>query len=98
MNLFSILSFTAFIVYLYLGVYAYRIDSKSLVNRLFLLLCISFAIWSFSYAFIYPASSKSTIFIWNKISSLGWCSYYGIILHLTFVSRFMELVNVKLVV
>ncbi len=81
-SIFSALSLIAVYVYLHVGLSAYKHNSKSNINRFFLLLCISYAIWSFAYAFAYLATNKSVFSIWNKISALGWCSFSAITLYL----------------
>lgn len=81
MNILSLLVFFAFIVYLYLGIYTYRLDPKSKLNRIFSLACIDFAIWAFVYTFFYSASDKETAWFWYKISSVGWCFFPGLVLH-----------------
>lgn len=81
-SIFSALSFVAVACYLYVGLYTYNHNRKSIINRTFLLLCISYAVWSFAYAFAYSAYNKFVFEIWNKISALGWCSFSAISLYL----------------
>jgi diguanylate cyclase (GGDEF)-like protein/PAS domain S-box-containing protein len=81
-SVFSALSFVAFFVYMYIGLYTYKHNKKSIVNRVFLLLCTSYAIWSFAYAFAYISYDHYVFSIWNKISALGWCSFSAISLYL----------------
>lgn len=83
MNLFSILSLFACAIYLSVGVHTFILDRKSEINKLFLFLCISMAVWSFAYSFVYIADTDHGI--WIKISALGWCTFSAIILHLTLV-------------
>jgi diguanylate cyclase (GGDEF)-like protein/PAS domain S-box-containing protein len=84
-NLFSLSSFFAFAIYLYLGVYALRLDVKSSLNRVFGLLCLSLAVWAFGYAFVYPAPDKQSVWFWFRLSSIGWCTFGGIALHFLLV-------------
>ncbi len=81
-SLFSALSFVAVIVYVFIGVYAYKQNKTSLVHRTFLLLCLSYAIWSFAYAFAYVAENYYSFSFWNKVSALGWCSFSAFTLYL----------------
>ncbi len=81
MNIYSLLSYSATIAYLYLGIYALRLDTKSRLNRVFFLLSLSFIIWAFSYTFLYPAKDKETCWLWYRIGSIGWCFFAGIMLH-----------------
>jgi diguanylate cyclase (GGDEF)-like protein/PAS domain S-box-containing protein len=52
---------------------------------MFLLVCISFAIWAFAYAFVYSASDKDILWFWFKVSSIGWCLFGGIVLHFSMI-------------
>lgn len=81
-SLFAALSFVATIIYIYIGISAYKHNRKSKINRTFLLLCSSYAIWAFAYSFAYVANSNSVFMIWNKIAALGWCSFSAISLFL----------------
>lgn len=97
-SLFSALSFVSVIVYIYVGVYAYTQNRGSRIHRIFLLLCGSYAIWSFAYAFAYVSDSPQAFSFWNKISAVGWCSFSAITLYLVLLitdSRFKssKLVN-----
>ncbi|MBN1613086.1 MAG: diguanylate cyclase [Deltaproteobacteria bacterium] len=85
MNLLSISSFFAVVVYLYLGIYALHLDIHSRLNRIFGLLCLSLSVWSFGYAFVYAAPDKPSVWFWFRISSLGWCTFGGISLHFLLV-------------
>lgn len=82
MIVYSIISFLASLIYLYIGLYAYGLNSKSKVNRVFLLLCVSMAIWSFPYAFAYLARDIYSFSFWNKISAFGWCTFSALVLDL----------------
>ncbi len=74
-------------IYLSLGLYVLKLDSKSRSNRAFFGLTVSLSIWALAYTFVYPAPDKSTAFLWIYIASLG--VYYmpgfliQFILHLT---------------
>ena len=76
------LSFFACLVYLYVGIKAYKLNSSSKINRIFLLLCTVMAIWSFAYSFAYIAENPIEFYFWNKISAFGWCTFSAIILYL----------------
>lgn len=81
MNIFSVLSLLAFASYLLIGVNALKLEPKQRINRLFLTLCVSMAIWSFAYAFVYVSPADHSF--WIKISAIGWCSYSALALHIT---------------
>lgn len=81
-SIFSAISLFSVIIYMYIGLYTFKRNVKSLINKVFLLLCISYSIWSFAYAFAYAANDSSIFMIWNKISALGWCTFSSISLYL----------------
>ncbi len=86
MQIFSFLSFLAFIVYLRLGFQVYQADRQQRLNKLFLALTLCLAIWSLGYVFVYYNLDETTdqFWFWNKFSAFGWAIYSGIILHLAF--------------
>lgn len=81
LNLFSLLSLLAFMVYIHLGLYAYHLEPKSRLNRMLLVLCLNLGLWAFAYSFVYSAPNKEVLWIWFKISAIGWCTVGGIGLH-----------------
>ncbi|HCJ58819.1 MAG TPA: diguanylate cyclase, partial [Clostridiaceae bacterium] len=97
-SIFSALSFVSVFIYMYVGIYTYRHNTKSLINRVFLSLCTSYAIWSFAYAFAYASNNKIAFSFWNKISALGWCSFSAITLYLVLLITDNKLVKNKLIV
>jgi diguanylate cyclase (GGDEF)-like protein/PAS domain S-box-containing protein len=70
----------AFMIYLFIGIYAFKIERKSMINQLFLAFCLSMSIWSLAYAFVYVTVEEQHI--WMKISAIGWCTFSSFILHL----------------
>lgn len=89
------LSFFAFIVYIYIGIATLRLNKKSLLNRIFLFLCLSMAIWSFAYSFAYMALDLVTFYKWNKVSAIGWCSFSAISLYLVLVITDSKILKFK---
>lgn len=81
MNVYSFMTLVAFIVYLYLGIFALIKDSKSPLNSSFFLLCLSLAIWAISYVFIYPSNSKETIMNLLLLSYVGTTFLPGLVLY-----------------
>lgn len=96
-SLFSALSFVSVIIYMYVGIFAYAQNRKSLTHRAFLLLCISYAIWSFAYAFAYVSVNPDLFSFWNKISAIGWCSFSAITLYLVLLITDNRFKNSKIV-
>ena len=68
-------------------VFGYIKNRFALANRIFLLLSISLAVWSFGYTFVYPNHDLNdpVFWFWNKFAAFGWCTYSPIALHLSFV-------------
>jgi len=85
MSVLSLFAFFAFLVYLYLSIYTFRLDPRSKLNRTFSYLSLSFTIWAFAYIFFYSAPTKEIAWFWYRISSLGWCFFPGIFLHFSFI-------------
>ncbi len=81
MNIFSLLSVVTAILFVSLGTNALRIDRKATLNMVFFGLCMSFAVWSYAYSFVYGAANKEAAWIWFKCSAVGWCTFAGIGLH-----------------
>jgi PAS domain S-box/diguanylate cyclase (GGDEF) domain len=100
MNMMAIISLITFFIYLNIGIYAFRLDRKSSLNRLFLLWCLSMAVWSLGYSFVYYLQGKNQIWlecIFMKVSAIGWCSFSSISLHIIMLiteNRFIKKVKV----
>lgn len=80
MNIFSLLSFASFIIYLILGFYVLRLDSNNRLHRTFSLMTLSLALWAFAYTFIYPAVDQDTAYRWLFVASFGVFYIPGILL------------------
>lgn len=78
MNLFSVLSIMAVTFYAYVGIYTYR-NKRNAVSRTFMFMCLSLAVWSFGYAFVYASEGGSSF--WMKASAFGWCTFSALALH-----------------
>ncbi|MDV3427330.1 MAG: PAS domain S-box protein [Bacillota bacterium] len=87
MSFLTIESIFAFLVYVFLAVYAINLNKDAKLNRVFAAQCISFAIWCFAYIFMYNRHLFTTREYWliDLLGAAGWCSYYGISLHFSFV-------------
>ncbi|HHY25139.1 MAG TPA: diguanylate cyclase [Desulfitobacterium dehalogenans] len=75
-------SLFAVLVYMSFGIYTYRQSPQSRIHQSFLLLCLSYSVWSFAYAFAYIAQDAGTFSFWNKLAAIGWCSFSALILYL----------------
>ncbi|MHB1043382.1 MAG: PAS domain S-box protein [Eubacteriales bacterium] len=81
MNIFLFLLLFSFVVIIILGVYAFKLDPKSQLNRIFLGVCLCVAFWSIFDIFSFYAPSKEICWLWYKFSSFGWCIIPGMGLH-----------------
>jgi PAS domain S-box-containing protein len=73
--------FFAFIIYLYFGLYTYNFNRKSFLNKLFLLLCVILSIWTLSVCLMNLTSNRNLLFIYYKISAIGWCFMHVLVIH-----------------
>ncbi|NLM19974.1 MAG: EAL domain-containing protein [Clostridiaceae bacterium] len=60
-------------------------NAKSKVNRLFLVLTISLAIWSFSHSISNSAPTSEISAFWRSFSAFGWGVFSSILLHFILV-------------
>lgn len=81
MNLFSLAAFFTSLVYLFIGHYVVWFDRKSALNRIFFFLCLSFFVWSLSFAFLIISPGQKACWFWYRIASLGWANFAGLALH-----------------
>ncbi|HPJ38359.1 MAG TPA: PAS domain S-box protein [Spirochaetota bacterium] len=75
------ITFIPFFVFIYLGFYALFLDRNSSVNRVFLLLCVSFSSWSIAYTFMHMADTVRELWFWNSMGAVGWCTFAAFFLH-----------------
>jgi len=75
--LFTILCICS-IFYLFMGISSYKRDSKSKVNVIFFILCISASMWAIGYAFMLIAPNMGIANIWRIVAALGWCFFNAI--------------------
>ena len=93
MKFLSAVSLIAFIFYLYVGFTTYKINKHSKECKVFLILNISMAIWSFAYSFAYTAENSFIFSFWNKLSAIGWCSFSALILYLVLIIVESKILN-----
>lgn len=84
-ELYSFVFYLVFIVYIMFGIYIYNINKKSALNLTFLGVCISMAIWSFSFAIIRLVESYETALIVKRFGAMGWGTMYSFLLHFSMV-------------
>ncbi len=77
----SIIYYICGCFYAFLCAYTVVANAKSKINRLFLILTSSMAIWSFSYSLSNSASTAEASAFWRLFSVFGWGIFYSILLH-----------------
>ena len=81
MAVYPLLTFFSFLVYLSLALYSLRRDRLSPLNRVFSLLCASFALWAFSSTAVNLTGSGAALKFWIALGAAGWCFFAGLFLH-----------------
>ncbi|MBN1497529.1 MAG: hypothetical protein JXA07_12205, partial [Spirochaetes bacterium] len=81
MNVISFLTSMAWAVYIFLGFHAIRLDSKSPVNRLFFLVCLSIALWAVLASLAFSADTKERFLFWFHLGSLFNIIFYPLTVH-----------------
>lgn len=71
LNLFTFTSFLGGIIALFTGLLVFLKNNKAIVNRCWLLLSLSVAIWSSGYSFMLYASNKSYALLWRLFMDGG---------------------------
>lgn len=75
MNIFILLFYVSFLFYCSFVLYLFFDNYRSSLNISYALLVVSFILWSLGDTFIQTSTSVESVIFWEKISSLGWCSY-----------------------
>lgn len=81
MMVLSVISFFGVIFYIFFAMHILKNDEKSEIVRVFAGACISLAIWSLGYVFMFASQSKEVYYTWYKFSSIGWLYFPVIIYH-----------------
>ncbi|WP_315068937.1 EAL domain-containing protein [uncultured Clostridium sp.] len=63
--------------YLLLGIYSYKMDAKSKVNKVFFNLSMCCVLWSGGYAMMLISENINVAFFWRAVSVLGYCFVSG---------------------
>lgn len=95
-SLLAAFSLFSTLIYMFIGIYIFKQNKKCNIHKTFLILCISYATWSFAYAFAYLANNDKTFSFWNKISALGWCSFSAITLYLVLLLTETKIVSKRI--
>lgn len=78
---YSIAYFMAFAVYVFLGLYIFFRNTKSNLNRIFFMLCLSLCTWAFCFSIINSAPDHQTAILWRQLSAFGWGIMHSFSLH-----------------
>ena len=77
----SLLFFTAFAVYLFLGIYTLQTNPKAGTNKAFFALCLSLCFWSLGFSIAISAPTREICLYGRRISAVGWGTVYSVLLH-----------------
>ena len=77
----SIVFFFTFMIYISLGIYSVTRNINKKINRLFLLTCLSVAIWTYAYAMVNALYDYDQVLLWIRVSAIGWGFTFSFSLH-----------------
>ncbi len=72
MNLFALLSFIAFILFMQAGIFILYKNSQPLINRVFALHSFILALYALSYNLFFSAETLEQVYFYDKVASAGW--------------------------
>ncbi len=81
----SIIFYICGFFYMAFGTYTLDTNANSYVNRLFILLMSSMAIWSFSHSIANSAPTAEISEFWRCFSVFGWGIFYSLLLHFVLI-------------
>lgn len=64
-----------------LGAYIYKLDTKSWINRLYMLISIAIFLWSLGIGMANLSSQASLALLWRRFAAVGWSSIFTFVLH-----------------
>lgn len=73
------------VFYIFFGLYAIASNVKSHINRLFLLVTSSMAIWALAYALSNSAPKAEWSAFWRSMSVYGWGIFHNLLLHFALI-------------
>ncbi|HQO40281.1 MAG TPA: histidine kinase N-terminal 7TM domain-containing protein [Spirochaetota bacterium] len=85
MNILSFLATISFVVYLYLGFHALKLDIKLPANRIFFLVCLCIALWTFCAIFAFSSDTKEEFLFWFTLGTIPNIVFYPMALHFSLV-------------
>lgn len=91
MKILSYFAFMNFVLLLVHIIYGFENIKKSKLAIPYIMLSMSFALWSLGTAFFYVAPNRNVMVLWYRVSSLGWITFPAFTLHFFLVlSRFLD--------
>lgn len=85
MNVLSLLAFASGMVSLGMGIYLYRMDSRSILTRISLLITGLSAVWCFGYSFLISETDRSMMELWYRVALPGWVMPPSMMVHFSLV-------------
>lgn len=79
--IYSLVFFIAFAIYFTLGMYTISLNSKSMLNRLYLAACLALSVWAFCFSIANSAPDYETAMFWRRLASVGWGTVYSFLLN-----------------
>ncbi|NCC80453.1 MAG: hypothetical protein EOM07_12725, partial [Clostridia bacterium] len=76
------LFYGSLILYFYMGMYLFALDTRDKVHRVFFMLCLSLSTWSMSYTLLSHVEMQEMAFVALGFSVWGWGFTYSFLLHL----------------
>ncbi|MGI6688930.1 MAG: EAL domain-containing protein [Christensenellales bacterium] len=81
----SIIYYLCACFYTFFGFYTLISNFKSHINRRFLLITLSMAVWSFAYCFSISEPAAEARAFWGSFSVFGWGTFYALFLRLILI-------------
>lgn len=89
----SLTFFIVFGVYIFWGLYVLFSNPKLNINRVFFALCIALGLWSLGFSLSTSANNIENCIFWRRVSALGFCSFYSILLHFFLIMTQSKILN-----
>jgi diguanylate cyclase (GGDEF)-like protein/PAS domain S-box-containing protein len=88
--LFIISTYSAMVIYFFMGIYVYYLDHRARINRLLILVCLLFVISAFAELLAYNLDDENLVLLCTQISQLGMLNYSGLMLMMTLILTHKE--------
>ncbi len=95
MNTWPLIYFSAFLFYTFSGIYVLSLSKKSIVNRLFFLICLTLSLWSLGFTFSLGAKNATEALAWRGMSTFGWTFFYSTMLIFMSMITHSQLATIK---